>query len=1566
MTGVAIGWQGPDSDVCREVVQQAHANLEAYRVNPPLLDEQAGGEQQAFQGGYTHRQLYELIQNGADELLESGGGRIEVILTEDAFYCANEGKPIDVPGARAILLAHVSQKRGDEIGRFGLGFKSVLEVTDSPEFYSRSGSFVWDYQRALTEIAEVVPGFQPGVTPTPRLRIAYPVDAEAAFANDPVLAELSAWATTVVKLPLKGKFEWLAEDLHDFPREFLLFARHVGHLILDNRSSLRPTAEEDTLLALRREISVERDGDRYRLREGDDDSTWMVFSTVYAPSPEALRDAGEATHRERVPIHWALPLEGRSGRLGVLWAFFPTEYETTLSGIVNAPWKTTSDRRNLLEGVFNQELLGVVAQLVVNNLDALPLNDDPGRLLDIIPARGREARNWADRLLTDGVYVLAIEADSLPDLDARLRRPADLSLHPVLRSNDENVDAEAGQDLLRRWAAASPSRDWCHPSVEQRERRPRVERLIREGGGLLAGWRDWLETLVEKPSVEASKEALVIAADAVDGGFISQAQVAAACIVLTTDGTVAAADPEEVYLASDYDPGDEVPFVHPDLAADPEARDALERLDIRAVDAAADLENFLRGGFGGWLDDDWNEFWELIRRVDVDRAAGILKSRRRIPFVRVRSDEFRPLRRTLLPGTVIPEGTDRDLGSAVDTTFHHDDLELLRMVGAVAGPEAGLGSTEEDWFAEYELDVLVRYLNKLTGSRRPQERLLEFDQGEFAGPMTVLESLSDEGRALFTEAALAAQGDLEAWEYAHSTQRDVYPVLAVEHPVIWRIRQEGRFHTSFGPRDAGESVGPQLAEWSEVMPVAQLTEELADRFSLPAALDEVPEPIWHEALERATRLSDDELLGRFYLEASRRFDAPPERLRCRIGHNFGPAAPHLVTLVHDTRELKALIPEKVPTLLMPGPQEAAELRERWELSTEQKVETSIDYAASGDPVPLYDQFPALEWEVEPDAPTLTLVPCDDIRLMTSTDAGQEAEQLTFYNDNGNIYYDQTLTAEQLLTAVAPLVGLEPAEDQIEGIVERSAEAARRKQTVAVRRLKSDTARLLAAVGEVPLRSRLPKGLLELLEERGPLSGDEIADLALAVYGIDVLNIYRNELKEQGFNAPKQWNGSSAALAFVRSLGFSRDYAGFEEPRRSPLLEVEGPPNVPPPHPYQEQITEEFRRLLRGELDGNRGLISLPTGAGKTRVAVDALIAALRHDGLRGPILWVAQNDELCEQAVETWSFVWRGMGPERARLAISRLWGNNNVEPVEEAEAQVVVAGIQKLQNCTKSPEYDWLADAGCVVIDEAHHSTQPSYTQLLRWLQLDRQKRTRPLVGLTATPYRGVSEKETEDLVRRYGRFRLDHVAFGNENPYPMLQQEGILARVEQRLLDGASIELSPEELKRVKELRVLPPRAEGELGRSVDRNRRILEEIVSLPEDWTILLFATSVDHAQTMAALLTLEGIPAKPITGSTDDGARRHYIEEFRQNRIRVLTNYNVLTQGFDAPAVRAIIVARPTFSPNLYQQMIGRGLRGKENGGKDSCLIVNVNDNVVSFGDQLAFREFEYLWAPSDA
>ncbi len=91
------------------------------------------------------------------------------------------------------------------------------------------------------------------------------------------------------------------------------------------------------------------------------------------------------------------------------------------------------------------------------------------------------------------------------------------------------------------------------------------------------------------------------------------------------------------------------------------------------------------------------------------------------------------------------------------------------------------------------------------------------------------------------------------------------------------------------------------------------------------------------------------------------------------------------------------------------------------------------------------------------------------------------------------------------------------------------------------------------------------------------------------------------------------------------------------------------------------------------------------------------------------------------------------------------------------------------------------------------------------------------------------------------------------------------------------------------------------------------------------------------------------------------ARRRTIEDFRAGHIRVLTNCNVLTQGFDAPAVRALYIAKPTFSPNAYIQMVGRGLRGPLNGGKEECLIVNMEDTFEIFGESLAYKEFDYIW-----
>ena len=134
--------------------QRAYA---AYRQNPLLVEEHANIELATAQGGYGRRQIYELVQNGADALLGQEGGRIQVVLTEEALYCANQGAPIDSEGIDSLLASYISQKRGLEIGRFGLGFKSVLGVTDSPDFFSRSVSFSFDASKSQEILSRIVP-----------------------------------------------------------------------------------------------------------------------------------------------------------------------------------------------------------------------------------------------------------------------------------------------------------------------------------------------------------------------------------------------------------------------------------------------------------------------------------------------------------------------------------------------------------------------------------------------------------------------------------------------------------------------------------------------------------------------------------------------------------------------------------------------------------------------------------------------------------------------------------------------------------------------------------------------------------------------------------------------------------------------------------------------------------------------------------------------------------------------------------------------------------------------------------------------------------------------------------------------------------------------------------------------------------------------------------------------------------------------------------------------------------------------------------------------------------------
>src|SRR5690606_33162313 len=146
----------------------------------------------------------------------------------------------------------------------------------------------------------------------------------------------------------------------------------------------------------------------------------------------------------------------------------------------------------------------------------------------------------------------------------------------------------------------------------------------------------------------------------------------------------------------------------------------------------------------------------------------------------------------------------------------------------------------------------------------------------------------------------------------------------------------------------------------------------------------------------------------------------------------------------------------------------------------------------------------------------------------------------------------------------------------------------------------------------------------------------------------VLRTYTKEISAGIPGTPYRFDGGTSALKFVTDLGFPDSFAGASTPTLPEREVAHGPTDFPALHPYQEKIATRFVDLLQKSTP-QRAMLSLPTGAGKTRVAAEGVIRWIRESGTpTGPILWIAQTAELCEQAVQSWKFVWENVGADRS------------------------------------------------------------------------------------------------------------------------------------------------------------------------------------------------------------------------------------------------------------------------------------------------------------------------------
>src|SRR6516162_6945149 len=337
-----------------------------------------------------------------------------------------------------------------------------------------------------------------------------------------------------------------------------------------------------------------------------------------------------------------------------------------------------------------------------------------------------------------------------------------------------------------------------------------------------------------------------------------------------------------------------------------------------------------------------------------------------------------------------------------------------------------------------------------------------------------------------------------------------------------------------------------------------------------------------------------------------------------------------------------------------------------------------------------------------------------------------------------------------------------------------------------------------------------------------------------------------------------------------------------------------------PRPYQyEAVAALLAATARGV---HRPLLVLPTGTGKT------IVFALLVQRCRGRSLILAHRDELIQQAVD------------KLRLVDPTLSLGVVQAARDEHTAPTVVASVQTLSRRTRLARL--VPDFQTIVIDEAHHAPAPTYRRILEYCRAWRADG--PLVvGVTATPERGDhhSLRQVFDGIV-YQKTLLEMMQAGYLVDLRALQ---VLLQADFDALRTAQGDFVEAELET--------------LLLAANAPAQVLAAFQDHAAERKALLFTPAVALAYAMAATFRAAGIAAEALDGTPPLATRRAILQRLHTGETRVVANCAVLTEGFDEPSVDCIIVARPTQSAPLYQQMLGRGTRTYP--GKTDCLVLDV-------------------------
>lgn len=1525
-------------------------------------------------GGYGERQIEELLQNAIDQL--TAPGRVELRLADGALYCANEGSPFGADGIKAVTGAFLSAKKDEKIGRFGLGFKSVLGVTNHPQIISRSISFGFNEPEAQ-ELLAALP-YRPERVPT--LRVPSVIDADEIAAGDPNIAEMMTWASTIIKLPLVRGGQWLHPRLSGFDARYLLFPERLAEVRITLGSG-----EARATRAFRRSTGstaglVQIDA------PGSAPSAWRVLHRDHRISEEVAASLPGLFRREQVRVSYALPI-GQGRRDGEFWAYFPLADRTTAQGVFNAPWQTNDDRTSMLPGSsFNRELLEVAAELLIDAALLESTADDPAKHFDVLPARGRETRSSADRYMSERIPQLARRHELIPTTRGELRSPWVVRA-PTLKEGEERETFSLPAEAVRIWNEATQAADTPHWSCYTTDfRKTRLRQLLTDENDAPVCTTlppvNWLSELSRPGTIGAVDAALRVYKILRREKETTWKQFVGSPLLPLDDGTLAPIrDASKVLMPVDRATRpDGVLLIAQEFADDGDVRLNLHDLGVKDVStdqvaaAAAALSR------PDWGDVEWKRLWSQLAKASPgaggEAIAGVV-ARGIVVRVPTKAGGWRPARDVFLDPSDVPGVAERQ----ADLREVQGRSDLLSAAGCLDDlvqdypihREAAFRQWKAAMQEQIDEEVAKKYGERVRG-------ILRMPEMTGVGPLDILLELEDSdhpdaarARARWTTRVLKTIEHPRRTVTLDFSGKAQQLSVDMNAPERWTAEAFGLIDTSRGPEKLSVAVAKSLDQYDELLPVA--LESLAGLYQLPKSLTETPSLALEQFMQRTGYRVEKteqfaEVLGAAAVRGSfAHIDLVPALDVRSKKVVLTPISETVIAAPDELDDLGSL--RYIPS----GPSNDA-IAKAWGVQrASDVVAKSIDWIPAGEPIPLLDVYPTLSQAVNANLTDTAIRRCASIVRRTSSPVGAKEQRLLAYLDGRTVLVDSELDSVDALLRVGDALRLGLREADAASVVKRDEELRKSKLVQEVQAEPTEQGKLLKLVGRVQLAENLPLGLLDLIEQRqGVQSDQDVADLFINTYGNDALRRLKGPLSAANLLVPRNWDGTAEPDAFVASLGFPRAYAGTREKKAEPVTLVPGKVELPELHDFQKTLREQIRELvLIRDKDGEhrRGLLYLPTGAGKTRVTTESIVAMLRNDELGSPVLWIAQSEELCEQAIVSWTEVWRAIGDERP-LEITRYWGDYEADESRQ-ELQVVVSTDAKLSqmigNAANRTAHRWLRESRLVVIDEAHRAGSQRYTQILDWLGISQRgvaRTERPLLGLTATPYRGTNEEVNRLFAARFGDRRLN--ALDEGDPIGQLRDMKVLSVVEHQLLDSKLvIPDSPNEGRGgVAAWDDVSRAILDRLGANLDRTQLLVDHVLRQDREWPILVFTPSVVSAHVTAALIRSLGRSAEAVDGEMRGQERRRKIESFKRGETKVLVNCDLLTQGFDAPKVRALYVARPTFSPNRYVQMVGRGLRGPLNGGTDECLVVNVKDTFTQFDKDLAYTEFDYLWTKKGA